>query len=456
MVKLNKITSILLLTLGISMFCSCSPQEDTFNDLTSGAGEKHTCKLELNITKTEYDKNLKSDTESDWKEGDKIYISFTVDGGITCGEAVYSNGVWGVSYYGALTKDVSTKCVAVYFDNSDYSTNSFVKLTENTAIYEDAEGSYVFKDGVLSVTADLTPKTGRIRFAGTDNDKIKIYGIKTYSSYDSYSGKYTESSTMLTLTVSNGYTPYIYGEFTDATQPRLNIITSNSAYTRVLPTTIFNKGESGYMTIPTETSHNGWMNSVIFKVNGVEFAMIPVVYSSGNFLLAETETTNELYNAVMGTTKSYPKRPVSLISVSNMDSFISKLNTLTGLSFSYPSFEKWIYAAKGGNKSKGYTYSGSNNIDEVAWCSSNSSSALHDVRQKLPNELGFYDMSGNVSEYIGYYSYSSSYYYFFAGGDYFSTSSYCKLYSSYSSYTYISSSTTSYADIGLRLYLSLK
>ena len=78
--------------------------------------------------------------------------------------------------------------------------------------------------------------------------------------------------------------------------------------------------------------------------------------------------------------------------------FIQELNKLTGKNFRIPKRSEWLYAAKGGLKSKGYTYSGSNILSEVAWYSENAKD-VHNVATKKPNELGIYDMSGNAWEW---------------------------------------------------------
>ena len=154
--------------------------------------------------------------------------------------------------------------------------------------------------------------------------------------------------------------------------------------------------------------------------------------------------TADLYYTLMGGTTNNPMFPIKL-SVSGCNTFVGKLNILTGLFFRLPTRDEWQYAAKGGNKSKGYIYSGSNTISDVAWYSGNSNNATHKVAQLMPNELGFYDMSGNVWEWTSTTTYSGSNYY--CGGCYSSSESYCKV-------TY-SDSNGSNNSCGLRLALSI-
>lgn len=141
-------------------------------------------------------------------------------------------------------------------------------------------------------------------------------------------------------------------------------------------------------------------------VNGVTFNMIKVE-GNGNdisdYYIGETEVTQELWQAVMGSNPSCftgnPQRPVEMVSWNYCQDFITQLNMLTGKDFRLPTNAEWEYAAKGGSQSKGYTYSGSNNIDNVAWYKGNSNNTTHEVKSKLSNEIGLYDMSGNVSEF---------------------------------------------------------
>ncbi|MBP5364924.1 MAG: formylglycine-generating enzyme family protein [Bacteroidales bacterium] len=126
-----------------------------------------------------------------------------------------------------------------------------------------------------------------------------------------------------------------------------------------------------------------------------------VTLSSYN--IGETEVTQALWKAVMGADNNPSKSkndsyPVEQVSWNDVQTFITKLNELTGETFRLPTEAEWEYAARGGKKSEGYKYAGSNNLDDVAWFKSNSNS-INTVAMKQPNELGLYDMIGNASEW---------------------------------------------------------
>lgn len=122
-----------------------------------------------------------------------------------------------------------------------------------------------------------------------------------------------------------------------------------------------------------------------------------------DYYISKYELTQDVYEAVMGTNPVYDhmqgsRKPATMMNWDEVHQFIKKLNSLTGLEFSLPTGAEWEYAARGGKYSKGYKYSGSNNVKDVAWYKENSSDITHDVGLKKPNELGLYDMSGNVDE----------------------------------------------------------
>ena len=185
--------------------------------------------------------------------------------------------------------------------------------------------------------------------------------------------------------------------------------------------------------------NNNSYNEQTFTVKGVEFKMIKVeggTFSMGatseqgsdaddrakpvhsvtlsDYYMGETEVTQELWEAVMGSNPSYFKgnnqRPVENVSWNDCQEFIKKLNQLTGKEFRLPTEAEWEYAARGGKYSKDYVYkySGSNNADEVAWYNS-TYSGTYPVKTKKANKLGLYDMSGNVLEWCNDW-YNKNYY----------------------------------------------
>lgn len=167
-------------------------------------------------------------------------------------------------------------------------------------------------------------------------------------------------------------------------------------------------------------------NTLTFTVNGVTFNMKKV--EGGTFMMGatseqqkpddvekpthhvtlssyyigETEVTQALWKAVMHSNPSFIKGdnlPVGDISWNDCQTFIRKLNSLTGKTFRLPTEAEWEFAARGGNKSRHTQYSGSDKTADVAWYDKNSKKQPHPVKTKQANELGIYDMSGNVFEW---------------------------------------------------------
>lgn len=460
--KFKHLVSYVTYVLGMSLVAmSCSEQEGLIEKGTIQSTGVNTCRMNFNGSLIEYGQSTR--TEAVWADSSRVYLQFLNGTERITGEALYNadQESWSVSYYGSLPEGTSMTCEAVYFENFDSITTAGLVVTnELTAIYEDLKGSYLYENDVLTVVANLAPKTGRIRFTGEAKTKMKLTGITSYSSYEPRSNHYMTTNKLIEVaTDDNETTPYIYGYYTNDTTKYIGVMANDYAFTKACKSPVLEKGKSGYMSIPTLSSCNGWKKGLRIRVKGVEFLMIPCpdFDTKSSFAIGETEVTQELYKAVTGSNPSSNKaslqQPVEYISYSDCTSFIEKLNLLTSLSFSLPTSDQWEYAAKGGSSSQGYTYSGSNNADEVAWYKENSNSKTHKVKTKQANELGVYDMSGNVEELTctkGSANWRYSYY--ICGGSYASgVLGVVKNYKAYSSTDYDNFGSK---DLGLRLAIN--
>ena len=309
-------------------------------------------------------------------------------------------------------------------------------------------GSDVYVDGVK---VGQSPRVFNGVLVGNHNVEIRKSGYAT---------------SRQTVTISEGQTASISGSLTSSTSSS----TAN---------TLSSSGSSlsgNALTIPVK---NG-INIEMVKVEAGSFNMgatsemqnpydsekpVHRVTLTNNYYIGKYEVTQALWQAVMGSNPSNFKGdalPVEKVSWNDCQDFISKLNAMTGKKFRLPTEAEWEYAARGGKKSRGYQYSGSNTLGDVAWYYGNSGPKTHAVGTKQPNELGIYDMTGNVWEWcqdwFGSYSSSpqtnptgaaSGSYHVYRGGCWIYSARNCR-----TSSRYYGTPGFRFYDLGLRLVLS--
>ena len=299
-----------------------------------------------------------------------------------------------------------------------------------SAIYHDDDAIFSIVDGVLELKAHLEPMTGRIRFGfapGGDTYYYPgIYGMLRYTALNRESFEMESSSSYFNYYMgADGEAPYVYGRFADADRRTLTVVDAKwgnpTAYERSFDEDILAPGCSNFAYMPGDNDHNEWyrydgfLDGWQFDVEGLSmFYVVPGFFMMGGedarpihkvtltrgFYLSQTEITKDMWYRVMGEPSDYANAavPVTGRSWDEVQAFIAALNAKTGYSFRLPTEAEWEYAARGGQKSNGYLYSGGNTFADVAVRDGNWS--MQAVRTKSPNELDFYDMSGNASEWV--------------------------------------------------------
>lgn len=394
-----------------------------------------------------------------WKEGDVVYLQYNNGSSVIRGHAVYtaSTDSWEAFWNGTL--GTTDKCEVYYFAGASTNDKHAVSLNASQAVYADKTGNYSVNGTEITIQASLKPLTSRIRFKGKSGLGIEVSGVAVFTGYDADKNEFATTGTIEGQVGSDGFTPYYYCTFADDSKREMAIINSQDGddvqFVKSFGASVLRTGESGYITIPTEDTNKGWTiktppteqeftvtgngKTVTFKMIKVKSGTFEMGSTSGDvhsvtltksYYMGETEVTQALWYAVMGekptaygskwddTRKQGDNYPAYYISYEDCEQFLTKLNQLTGQKFRFPTEAEWEFAAKGGTKSKGYTYAGSNTIGDVAWYtvnsyelgSSNANYGTHVVKTKSSNELGLYDMSGNVWEwcYDWYGSYSST------------------------------------------------
>lgn len=277
-----------VMTILVLVSTSCSSEENSLESdglIQVDKNGMYTAKMILNVSKYGFDATTRS-VDNGWEDKDIIFLTFErSDGSTTKGHAIYdgTKKEWTVSYEQSLIKDAKASCKAFYIDGikGDEATLTANKIEANytNGVYVDTVASYYYAtDGDLEVTAVIKPITSRIRFKepGETVDTETNYtllGIKYIASYNIDSNEFIYKKNAISFSLQeDGYSPYMYGVCADDASPTLTIrIPKHECeYATECKGNIFAIGKSGWMYIPTVTSHNGWQQ-FLNRIAGYEY-----------------------------------------------------------------------------------------------------------------------------------------------------------------------------------------
>lgn len=222
------------------------------------------CKLVMNAKIESFDgKPTRAGEASVWKDGDCVYLSFVRDGNAVKGRAIYDadDNDWTLYYDGILTNG-TYKGKAAYIEGVSDNTSN-IRLSHRNSVFADEDIVCEKTSEMLMVNATLRPQTGRIRFWGEPGMDFDVSGVWCYNGLDVNECSLSKDESTLFVKINNdGYSDYVYCSFPQLSRS-LSVAYGNHSFMTICEHPILDAGQSGYMSLPTETRHNGWEMTVI-------------------------------------------------------------------------------------------------------------------------------------------------------------------------------------------------
>jgi hypothetical protein len=254
---------------------SCTQEANDTLGVEYNNNEAPVYKMKLYATCNNYTDEPSSRAAFSWTDGAQVYLRFKDSKGDIKGVATYeiATDTWNVKPDKALTAEEMADCEAYHFVNPSSVNALTIGLTPASVIYVDTEATYLLEEDILSVTAVLSPKTGRVRFKGSAGQSFGVTGLSHYSTYNISTNAFTSKTTKLTDKLNDeGYSSFYYVYFTDESERALTFdYVSTASYKRTFSESVLAPASSGFMTVPTAEKHDQW--TLVNATNGKEITL---------------------------------------------------------------------------------------------------------------------------------------------------------------------------------------
>ena len=254
---------------------ACSHGMDECNEANDTSSAR-TYRMQLDAVCHAYEGTTRSAVR--WNDGSMIYLRFHEPAGDVTGVATYNDEeeTWEITPSRALELTDESSCQALYFVNPVSQTSARASLSAQSVIYIDTAATYMFYDDLLIVHASMFPKTGRIRFKGSEGREFAVSGMSYYSEYSFASNTFVSKQTKISSkTAADGYSPFYYTFFTDENDRTLVFDhTGNAAFKSTFDAAVLKAGTSGAVTIPTHDNPMYW--TLVNKEN-LEEILLPEI-----------------------------------------------------------------------------------------------------------------------------------------------------------------------------------